>query len=130
MKKQLIGIAAAGAMLLALSGCASSGDATAEAYARLGRTTATVVVGNVDGVVDALACGDETALSKAIQNDFEELIAGEPWFAEACQRLVNAGASRVFLCGSGSTVAGLFQANISLEKCQSLGIVSVATLHL
>ncbi|GGI44360.1 simple sugar transport system substrate-binding protein [Agromyces flavus] len=81
MKKQLIGIAAAGAMLLALSGCASSGDATAEGPKPLDE----LVVGFAQVGAES---GWRTANTKDIQAAFEE--AGiELKFSDAQQKQEN-----------------------------------------
>jgi ABC-type sugar transport system substrate-binding protein len=81
MKKQLIGIAAAGAMLLALSGCASSGGATAEGPKPLDE----LVVGFAQVGAES---GWRTANTKDIQAAFEE--AGiELKFSDAQQKQEN-----------------------------------------
>ncbi|MFE5672774.1 ABC transporter substrate-binding protein [Agromyces sp. NPDC056523] len=81
MKKQLIGIAAAGAMLLALSGCASTGDAAAEGPKPLDE----LVVGFAQVGAES---GWRTANTKDIQAAFEE--AGiELKFSDAQQKQEN-----------------------------------------
>lgn len=58
-------------------------------------------------LVDALGTGDADALAGLIHNDFELPAASCSWFRECRFALESAGALRAFLCGSGSTVAGL-----------------------
>ena len=81
MKKQLIGIAAAGAMLLALSGCASSGGATAEGPKPLDE----LVVGFAQVGAES---GWRTANTKDIQAAFEEAVI-ELKFSDAQQKQEN-----------------------------------------
>jgi 4-diphosphocytidyl-2-C-methyl-D-erythritol kinase len=45
--------------------------------------------------------------TRLIQNDFELAVQEAVWFAKAKEALENAGCIKVFLCGSGSTVAGI-----------------------
>ncbi|MBM7503499.1 ABC transporter substrate-binding protein [Agromyces aurantiacus] len=81
MKKQLIGIAAAGAMLLALSGCASGGNAAAEGPKPLDE----LVVGFAQVGAES---GWRTANTKDIQAAFED--AGiELKFSDAQQKQEN-----------------------------------------
>ncbi|MGR0320959.1 ABC transporter substrate-binding protein [Agromyces sp. ZXT2-3] len=81
MKKTLIGIAATGAMLLALTGCATSGDASAEGPKPLDE----LVVGFAQVGAES---GWRTANTKDIQASFEE--AGiELKFSDAQQKQEN-----------------------------------------
>ncbi len=55
----------------------------------------------------SLYSGDPSQLAAAIHNDFEILAKNYEWYQNCCSKLTTAGALRAFLCGSGSTVAGL-----------------------
>lgn len=80
---------------------------TPAAYAALGRGMEPVATQGPATLLKALAEGDAALVAPLIRSDFEMLFRGEEWFQAASKTLTDAGASRVFLCGSGSTVAGL-----------------------
>lgn len=56
----------------------------------------------------ALQAGDAHRVAPLITNDFELVAEKHSWFRDAKSALTHAGALRAFLCGSGSSVAGLF----------------------
>jgi 4-diphosphocytidyl-2-C-methyl-D-erythritol kinase len=80
---------------------------TAEAYRRLSSRARPAPRASLTEVVAALRSGDPTRLAPMIHNDFEILVAEEPWFLEASAALRDSGCIRTFLSGSGSTVVGL-----------------------
>jgi 4-diphosphocytidyl-2-C-methyl-D-erythritol kinase len=88
------------------------GVSTAEAYRILDETPRAAHDMSVDpaGMADfarVLASGDPHLLGPHIANDFELVAARYDWFKAATGQLKQSGALRAFLCGSGSTVAGL-----------------------
>lgn len=82
---------------------------TAMAYRELARSRGRNLpeTSSPDAVIAALLSGDVEGLGAAIVNDFEPVAAAFPWYRNASQALLSAGCVRAFLCGSGSTVAGL-----------------------
>lgn len=61
----------------------------------------------LDKFTQILMSGDPQQLAQIIENDFERVSTQYDWFLDARQKLEHAGVLRAFLCGSGSTVAGL-----------------------
>ena len=53
-----------------------------------------------------LQSGEINRLARVVKNDFEFVAEKYDWFIRARQNLLDAGAIKVLLCGSGSTVAG------------------------
>lgn len=87
------------------------GMSTPEAYKQLDaatdRNTDLPSDADLDRFNEILLSGDPTRLADAIENDFERVSTHYDWFLESKQILAQAGVLRAFLCGSGSTVAGL-----------------------
>jgi 4-diphosphocytidyl-2-C-methyl-D-erythritol kinase len=98
------------------------GISTREAYARLDALHArTAPITPLSEVVKALQSGNPSALAAVIYNDFELAAQAESWFSETVFTMNNCGALRTFLCGSGSTIAGLAtDLNHSLEMYKRL----------
>ena len=92
---------------------------TPVAYARLDALKRPPPAAGVREVCDALRTGDPNALAPLIHNDFELAVAGEGWFQTAVGNLKKAGCLRVFLCGSGSTVAGLTENSAHAEQIKN-----------
>ncbi|MCX7719398.1 MAG: 4-(cytidine 5'-diphospho)-2-C-methyl-D-erythritol kinase [Candidatus Sumerlaeaceae bacterium] len=89
---------------------------TAESYRLLDATPNRPPAGPLEHVVTALESGDEAALARAIHNDFDIIAETKAWYQAIRATLSAAGASRIFLCGSGSTVASFFGPDLSLES--------------
>src|SRR5690606_25272596 len=87
------------------------GMSTPEAYRQLDAATDHITAlpsqTDLDKFTQTLMTGDPLALADSIDNDFERVSAHYDWFLDARQKLEQAGVARAFLCGSGSTVAGL-----------------------
>lgn len=69
-----------------------------------------------ENIVSALEKGDTLQILKEIRNDFEMCSKG---FEESKAELDVLGAERVFLCGSGPTVCGIFLSKEKAEKAAS-----------
>jgi 4-diphosphocytidyl-2-C-methyl-D-erythritol kinase len=91
---------------------------TAESYRALESTHRGQAAQPVEAVITALEAGDLTALAASIHNDFNILAERRPWYWTIERALTDARAQRVFLCGSGSTVAALLGPPLSLAKVQ------------
>lgn len=89
---------------------------TAESYRLLDATPNRPSAGPLEDVVTALESGDEAALARAIHNDFDTIAETKAWYQAIRATLSEAGASRIFLCGSGSTVASFWGPDLSLES--------------
>ncbi|MGI8906593.1 MAG: 4-(cytidine 5'-diphospho)-2-C-methyl-D-erythritol kinase [Candidatus Sumerlaeaceae bacterium] len=88
------------------------GISTSEAYQRLDELgTRRESVHSIEGIQRALLIGNPYRLAAAIHNDFEPAVQSEPWFRDSVSALDRVGCLRAFLCGSGSTVAGLGKDN-------------------
>lgn len=86
--------------------CHGSKPSTGAAYAALDeKKNGILTLKNADKVLKALEDNDVSALTGAIENDFE-LITEH--FDEVRSALTELGSVRSFLCGSGPTVCGLF----------------------
>ena len=86
--------------------CHGSKPSTGAAYAALDeKKNGILTLKNADKVLKALEDNDVSALTGAIENDFE-LITEH--FDEVRSALAELGSVRSFLCGSGPTVCGLF----------------------
>lgn len=84
------------------------GVSTGEAYGRLGQAGPRAAgSAGLTEVVHALSMAGPSRLAKAIHNDFEAVMRAELSFQQTISALDEAGCLRAFLCGSGSTVAGL-----------------------
>ena len=87
---------------------------TGAAYAALDEKKAgELTLKNADKVLFALEKNDVSALTGAIENDFE-LISEH--FCEVEKELSLLGCKRSFLCGSGPTVCGLFYSETDADK--------------
>lgn len=80
---------------------------TGEAYARLDAIARPAPAAALGEAAEAVKAGDPVRLARLIVNDFELVVVDRPWFRKCCEALREGGALRAFLCGSGSTVAGL-----------------------
>jgi 4-diphosphocytidyl-2-C-methyl-D-erythritol kinase len=63
-----------------------------------------------------LYSGNPTFLANSIHNDFELVASKHQWFTHSRDQLLAAGALRAFLCGSGSTVAGIVTDELSGQR--------------
>jgi len=96
------------------------GVSTRDAYARLDSLKRPQTTGtNVNSLLNAIRSGDPGALAPLIRNDFELVVKDEPWYRHAFDILMSQGCQRVFLCGSGSTVAGLTRTMNEADKIKS-----------
>ena len=69
-----------------------------------------------DSVVAAAAVGDARALARLMSNDLEEpVIRHHPEIADARRRVLEAGALRAMVTGSGPTVVGLLDDGTSVD---------------
>jgi 4-diphosphocytidyl-2-C-methyl-D-erythritol kinase len=95
----------------------TEGVSTREAYARLDHIPHRPAPrASLDDVIEVFQAGDPHALAQVIHNDFELAVADESWFKQTTLALDGSGSLRTFLCGSGSTIAGLAaDLNHSLE---------------
>ncbi len=76
----------------------------------------------------ALSDGNANLLATLIQNDFDLFAAQYDWFQKSLSRLKRESCLRAFLCGSGSTVAGLFKDEASArEAARATGGVLAST---
>lgn len=76
----------------------------------------------------ALSDGNANLLASLIHNDFDMFAAQYDWFHKSVSRLKEANCLRAFLCGSGSTVAGLFKEEASARKAaQTTGGILTST---
>lgn len=84
------------------------GISTREAYSRLDALPLHAkALHSLEGVRRAVLTGNPHRLAAAIHNDFEQAVERENWYKRTVSALDQAGCLRAFLCGSGSTVAGL-----------------------
>lgn len=89
---------------------------TGEAYKKLSGIKRNSPDNGIESVLTALNTNDLNALCQATYNDFENTVVESKWFDEARAYLALAGCHRSFLCGSGSTVAGLVSEDGQNEK--------------
>ncbi len=68
----------------------------------------------------SLYSGDPEQLARYIHNDFELVAENQDWFRNCRSKLEDAGVLRAFLCGSGSTVAGLVRDKNTAQKISAL----------
>lgn len=86
----------------------SEGISTQKAFARLDSLPNRLEPAHsAHEVLWALEAADPRRLARLIWNDFELAVAGERWFETGRNALLQSGALAAFLCGSGSTIAGL-----------------------
>lgn len=92
------------------------GVSTPWAYAELDKRTTIDHRGASDVAEKAVRSGDKDGLCSAMMNDFDPVVTGAfPEIAAAKQFLIDAGARRALLCGSGSSVFGLFDTREEAE---------------
>lgn len=65
---------------------------------------------------EALRTGNAPAVASLITNDFELVAERHSWYRNAKAALEDAGALRAFLCGSGSSIAGLFPNEAAAQR--------------
>lgn len=92
------------------------GVSTGAAYQQLSGMKRQMPEKNVSFVREALASGDAEQLAQAIHNDFEMVVGEKYWYKTCWETLMREGCLRAFLCGSGSTVAGLCRSAEESEK--------------
>lgn len=93
---------------------------TPEAYAALDRITNRAhSTTPLTHITDALLEGNVTRLAALIENDFEQVLGKETWFTATRDLLMEAGCIAAFLCGSGSTIAGLARSHEDIVCIES-----------
>lgn len=76
----------------------------------------------------SLYSSDPYQLADVIVNDFDKVVGNYPWYRKCRDDLMEAGAIRAFLCGSGSTVAGLVQdQKTAFEIAERVGGIPTCT---
>jgi 4-diphosphocytidyl-2-C-methyl-D-erythritol kinase len=93
-----------------------AGVSTVWAYAQLDRRDRVCGRGS-DRAEEAVRSGDRAALLEALANDFDAVLsAAIPEIAQARQALLDAGAKKAVLCGSGSAVFGVFESKDTARR--------------
>lgn len=88
----------------------SVGVSTAWAYAELDKQSSERALCGTGETYTAVMSGDKAALLSNLRNDFEPVVLSAfPEIREAYERLGSCGADAVLLCGSGSSVFGVFE---------------------
>lgn len=81
-------------------------------------------------LLDAAERGDLEALGKLVYNDLEDVVmARHPVIGEARQRLLEAGAVGVVMCGSGPTLAAVLPPDESFKPPKDLDVTLLHTVE-
>lgn len=90
------------------------GVSTKEAYLRLGREKSASAEYDIElkgvSLIKELTSSDNSNY-EPFRNDFEQTVSLESWWLKGKEFLLDRGAKKVLLCGSGSTICGLFDSS-------------------